>query len=249
MGAMIRVLLLLHIVTAACSDLVASAYFDDPRHTTVLAAIDVACPQSTPLNACPLAMFWTLTAGASPTTWRTFANGTGAGVYSSGLERFAKVPPLPWRLRLLRHKHGVAVLVSDVQVAYMLLRSPSDGQPASIAFQTELGDIIPSTVMNVVWDQLKGGAVDAQGQHKWNAAHATAGSVMPHNGARYLYFPATTPKISLLAACHGLEQSAVVNACTDATSDPMACVTMQCGSQLCSVCGWWARVADVKQQY
>ena len=59
------------------------------------------------------------------------------------------------------------------------------------AFQTGLGDPIPSVVLEVGWDQLEGTPVAVGGQ--WSASLAAADSWLKHNGAKYLYFPATTP--------------------------------------------------------
>ena len=186
------VLLMLTIITPACTDLAASAYFDQ-RHTTVLAAFAVDCPSITPLNRCPQAMFWILEPDATPTAWRVSANGAGPELLQSDFMRVDIVPPLPWKLRILRHKSAAILHVNDIQVAYLrqppLSRLRDGDRLVNAAFQTGLGDPIPSVVLEVAWDQLEGTPVAVGGQ--WSASLAAAGSLLQHNGAKYLYYNTT----------------------------------------------------------
>ena len=236
------VLLMLTIITPAWTDLAASAYFDQ-RHTTVLAAFAVDCPSIIPLNTCPQAMFWILEPDATPTAWRVSANGAGPELLQSDFMRVDIAPPLPWKLRILRHRSAAILHVNDIQVAY--LRQPplsplTDGdRPVNSVFQTGLGDPIPSVVLDVAWDRLDGTPVAVGGQHEWSASLAAAGSLLKHNGAKYLYFPATTPPE--LQTCSDIHDGA--KECVEAI-DPTACLMIQCRSQLCSLCGWWARILD-----
>ena len=236
-------LLMLTIITPACTDFVASAYFDQ-RHTTVLAAFAVDCPSITPLNRCPQAMFWILEPDATPTAWRVSANGAGPQLLQSDFMRVDIVPPLPWKLRILRHKSAAILHVNDIQVAYLrqtpLSRFRDGDRPLNSAFQTGLGDPIPSIVLEVAWDQVEGTPVAVRGQHVWSAAQAAAGTVLKHNGAKYLYFPAIMPHE--LRTCSDSHDGGSKE-CVEAI-DPTACLTIQCSSQLCSLCGWWARILD-----
>jgi hypothetical protein len=142
-------------------------------------------------------MFWILEPDATPTAWRVSANGAGPELLQSDFMRVDIVPPLPWKLRILRHKSAAILHVNDVQVAYLrqppLSRLRDGDRPVNAGFQTDLGDPIPSVVLDVAWDRLDGTPVAVGGQHEWSASLAAAGSLLKHNGAKYLYFPATTP--------------------------------------------------------
>jgi hypothetical protein len=199
--------LLLGTVTGALQPTASADWVATMNHSTAGAAllagfdVDDACLSAkTPLVSCPLAVFWRLGApGSAATCWRVNTNGTLSEIVPG---EFVNLPPLPWRVEVMRRGSYFFLTVNGERMAFV--RSPrmeihcngnnGGARPAHVepiasgaAFQSA-NATLPSEIKPVSWGTVLDEPVVTHGHQQWSASQAIPGAVLRENGTTFLYF-------------------------------------------------------------